>query len=71
MLFPLAKRTYIHDVTRPRFPKCLQQEIVDSMKLPTGLEVTPDDPEYEQVLNMWTTVSRNNTMTEVGGRRDT
>lgn len=35
------------------------------MALPDGLDVTPDDPEYEQVVNMWTAVSRNNTMDEV------
>ena len=35
------------------------------MGLPAGLDVTPDDPEYEQVVNMWTAVSRNNTMDEV------
>lgn len=38
---------------------------MDSMQLPPGLDVTPDDPEYEQVVNMWTSVSRNNTMDEV------
>lgn len=35
------------------------------MKLPAGLDVTPDDPEYEQVVNMWMSVSQNNTMDEV------
>ncbi|CAM9673195.1 unnamed protein product, partial [Scytosiphon promiscuus] len=40
-------------------------KIVDSMQLPSGLDVTPDDPEYEQVVNMWKSVSRNNTMDEV------
>ncbi|CAN0063551.1 unnamed protein product, partial [Pylaiella littoralis] len=39
--------------------------IMDSMQLPPGLDVTPDDPEYEQVVNMWMSVSRNNTMDEV------
>lgn len=38
---------------------------MDSMQLPSGLDVTPDDPEYEQVVNMWKSVSRNNTMDEV------
>ncbi|CAM9733948.1 unnamed protein product, partial [Laminaria digitata] len=41
------------------------ESIVESMELPAGLDVTPDDPEYEQVVNMWTAVSRNNTMDEV------
>lgn len=36
------------------------------MELPPGLDVTPDDPEYEQVVNMWNALSRNNTMNEVG-----
>lgn len=44
----------------------VQESIVESMELPAGLDVTPDDPEYEQVVNMWTAVSRNNTMDEVG-----
>lgn len=38
---------------------------MDSMQLPPGLDVTPGDPEYEQVVNMWMSVSRNNTMDEV------
>ncbi|CAM9211583.1 unnamed protein product [Hapterophycus canaliculatus] len=40
-------------------------KILDSMQLPSGLDVAPDDPEYEQVVNMWKSVSRNNTMDEV------
>eukprot|EP00752_Nemacystus_decipiens_P007994 g7142.t1 len=40
------------------------ENIVDSMQIPPGLDVTPDDPEYEQVVNMWTSVSKNNTMDE-------
>lgn len=43
----------------------VQETIVESMGLPSGLDVTPDDPEYEEVVNMWTAVSRNNTMDEV------
>lgn len=35
------------------------------MQLPPGLDVTPDDPEYEEVVKMWMTLSRNNTMDEV------
>lgn len=38
---------------------------MESMELPPGLDVTPDDAEYEQVVNMWKAVSRNNTMDEV------
>lgn len=41
---------------------------MDSMELPPGLDVTPDDAEYEQVVNMWKAVSRNNTMDEVRAR---
>ncbi|CAB1096110.1 unnamed protein product [Ectocarpus sp. CCAP 1310/34] len=40
------------------------ETIVDSMQLPPGLDVTPDDPEYEEVVKMWMTLSRNNTMDE-------
>eukprot|EP00904_Undaria_pinnatifida_P012663 jgi/Undpi1/8527/HiC_scaffold_25.g10994.m1 len=45
------------------------ESIVESMELPAGLDVTPDDPEYEQVVNMWTAVSRNNTMDEAIKKR--
>lgn len=48
-----------------------QETIVESMGLPAGLDVTPDDPEYEQVVNMWTAVSRNNTMDEVWHNKNT
>lgn len=57
----LRRRTVFHACP----PAVVQETIVDSMQLPPGLDVTPDDPEYEQLMNMWTSVSRNNTMDEV------
>lgn len=45
-----------------------QETLVDSMELPPDLDVTPDDPEYEQVVNMWTSIARNHTMDEVSRR---
>lgn len=53
------------DTRRVPVSPVTQATIVDSMQLPPGLDVTPDDPEYEQVVNMWMAVSRNNTMDEV------
>lgn len=35
------------------------------MDLPAGLKVTPADSEYQQVVNYWKTISKNNTLDEV------
>lgn len=35
------------------------------MELPAGLGVVPGDEEYEQVVNMWKSLSRNNSTDEV------
>lgn len=51
--------------TRSRILFRMQETIIESMELPAGLDVKSSDPEYEQVVNMWQAVSRNNTMDEV------
>lgn len=43
----------------------MQETIVQSMQLPAGLDVTPNDPEYENIVNYWKTISKNNTLDEV------
>lgn len=48
---------------RPRF--VTQETIVQSMDLPAGLPVTPTDPEYDQVVNYWKAIAKNNTLDEV------
>ncbi|CAM9842430.1 unnamed protein product [Sphacelaria rigidula] len=62
LTFKAATGTATVDRAKP-LPRPLET-IVQSMQLPAGLDVTPNDPEYENVVNYWKTISKNNTLDE-------